>query len=634
MQPKISIITVSYNQGEFLAAAIDSVLDQNYPNLEYIVIDGGSTDGSVETIQSYDDRIDFWISEPDEGQSQALNKGFARATGEIIGWLNSDDTYTPGTFHAVASVFSDPEVQIAMSEEFAFIQRDGIAYSSLTNSFVDHDHLVRFWTSGGMTINQPCVFFRRSLFEKVGGQLDETLDLAMDYDLWLRLTRHAPIKIVPGIWANYRMHNESKSGRGFHHFLPEWKKVSRRYWGKWYIPKCYSYLIEHLLFLIVRASSKQSSPYEPPVFDFNADYRIKAKDPKVSVIITNYNYGRFVGSAIESVLSQDYENIEIIAVDDGSNDDSRAIIDRYQGRIKPVFKNNGGQASAFNAGVAEATGEILCFLDADDTWKPEKISSIIDKYAEAPWGLVCHDLDLIDDKGEALDQQTYCSFYNFRMESGELFEGLVQNAYPWVFSPTSGMSIPAALARRIFPMTEAAWRICADAPLAYAATYLAPVGVIMNTLGGYRIHGGNSIFSQTHERMENLRTSGIVNPLKIGYFLQNHFEELEGDQRLDPRQNYWFFRSWCLITSNHPWKWLPAIFRKNIGFFKDNPLFLSPRRAVFRQLVLDTMMVFAVVLRIPIRHQFFRQKFFNDLKTFDASTKKLVFSQHYPPPET
>lgn len=631
MHPKISIITVSYNQGEFLGEAMESVLGQGYPNLEYIVIDGGSSDGSVETIKAYGERIDYWISEPDSGQSEALNKGFQKATGDIIGWLNSDDSYRPGTFHAVAEAFRDPQVQIAMSEQFAYIQSDGIAYGSGTNSFVDHQTLIRFWRTGGMTINQPCVFFRWELFKNVGGRIDETLDFAMDYDLWLRLTERASIKTIQGTWANYRFHGGSKSGRGFHRFFPEWKSVSRRYWGKWYHPVFYRYLFEYLFYLVLRASGRQSSPYDPPDFDRNAGYRVDNDNPRVSVIITNYNYGQFVDAAIESALNQDYDNVEVIVVDDGSDDNSHDAIRKFDGRICSIFKENGGQASAFNAGVSRATGDILCFLDADDTWDSTKVRKVVEKYAEAPWGLVCHDLAIIDDRGERHAQETYCSFYGLKMESGNLFDGIIDNAYPWVFSATSGMSIPARLSNEIFPLEETRWKISADLPLAYAAAYLAPVGVLENSIGCYRTHGRNYFFAESHYNHERRRTMTLVGPIRAFLYLRDYVKDPDRNDVGSPMDHYWFYRRWCFIASAHPWRHLLSLYRKNVDYFSKRPHLVAPGLAMIRQLILDTLMTILLGINAPIRHRRLRQYFRRDFAGLDETTRNFLGAQDVPP---
>ena len=222
----------SLNQAAYLEQAIQSVLTQDYPNMELIVMDGGSTDGSIDILRRYSRDIAHWESAPDTGQSEALNKAFRHATGDIVGWLNSDDVYTPGTFRAVAKALRNAGAGIAMSRWFGFMDGTGIVFDYKENAYTDHTTLVRFWATKGMTINQPCVFFLRRLVQGMDPVFDPSLHYAMDYDLWLRLTLHGDIDVVEGHWANYRFHDSSKSGVGFDKFFPEWHAVSRRYWGE------------------------------------------------------------------------------------------------------------------------------------------------------------------------------------------------------------------------------------------------------------------------------------------------------------------------------------------------------------------------------------------------------------------
>jgi glycosyltransferase involved in cell wall biosynthesis len=230
--PIISIVMPSLNQAQFLEQAIRSVLDQNHPEIELIVIDGGSSDNSVDILRAFENRIAYWVSEPDSGQSDALNKGIRRASGDIIGWLNSDDSYQPGVFGDIAAVFSDAETQIAMCRHFGLMDAEGRIFDKKENTYVDHRTLVRFWATNYMTINQPCVFFRSSVIDRTQPVFDTSLHYAMDYDLWLRITCDHPIRVIPGHWANYRFHETSKSGLGFSKFFPEWHEVSKRYWGE------------------------------------------------------------------------------------------------------------------------------------------------------------------------------------------------------------------------------------------------------------------------------------------------------------------------------------------------------------------------------------------------------------------
>jgi glycosyltransferase involved in cell wall biosynthesis len=182
--PLISIVTPSYNQARFIEDTLRSVVSQAYPRTEHIVVDGGSTDGSVDIIRRYAPHLRSWVSEPDRGQSHAINKGLAQAQGEILTWLNSDDTYLPGALDEVGRFFAGhPDVDLVYGD-YVYTDVDGrpmrrrhvfdtIGYESL----LYHDYL-----------GQPAVFFRRSLFEKVG-PLDESLHYCMDWDLFLRMWR-------------------------------------------------------------------------------------------------------------------------------------------------------------------------------------------------------------------------------------------------------------------------------------------------------------------------------------------------------------------------------------------------------------------------------------------------------------
>lgn len=183
--PKISIVTPSFNQGKYLEKTILSVLEQGYPNLEYIIIDGGSTDESVDIIRKYADRLAYWVSEPDRGQSHAINKGFERASGEIFGWLNSDDWYAPGALQAVADAFAANPDAGAVVGAGEMVDEDGkqILYKAPVK--VDLDFLYHwledyFW--------QPSTFFRQAAWKSCG-PLDEDIHFAMDLDLWLKIAK-------------------------------------------------------------------------------------------------------------------------------------------------------------------------------------------------------------------------------------------------------------------------------------------------------------------------------------------------------------------------------------------------------------------------------------------------------------
>jgi len=177
--PRVSIVTPSYNQAQFIEETIRSVLLQGYPDLEYIIIDGGSTDGSVEIIRKYEPWLAYWVSEKDRGQSHALNKGFRRATGEVIGWLNADDIYAPNAFYALRAFRERPGAGIIYSDCLWIDEESQLIGAHRTGVY----SLERL-AAGGI-LQTPAVFFKQSLLEKAG-YLDESLHYAMDTDFWLR----------------------------------------------------------------------------------------------------------------------------------------------------------------------------------------------------------------------------------------------------------------------------------------------------------------------------------------------------------------------------------------------------------------------------------------------------------------
>jgi GT2 family glycosyltransferase len=205
LQPLVSVITPSFNQARYLEATIQSVLAQEYPRIEYIIIDGASTDGSVDTIKKYETRLAYWVSEKDSGQAEAINKGLARGTGEIVAWLNSDDYYGPGAVSSVVKVFEEhPNVLMVYGDMLA-VDDQGQAINVLKYKQVSLEDLLCF-----QIIGQPAVFFRREAYEKAGG-LDPTFHFLLDHHLWIRIAQQGQILHVPQILASARYHAEAKN---------------------------------------------------------------------------------------------------------------------------------------------------------------------------------------------------------------------------------------------------------------------------------------------------------------------------------------------------------------------------------------------------------------------------------------
>jgi glycosyltransferase involved in cell wall biosynthesis len=222
--PKISVVTPSYNQAEFLERTIVSVLSQGYPNLEYIIIDGGSTDGSVDIIRKYADKLSYWISEKDKGQTDALNKGFRRCTGDIVAWLNSDDEYCCDSLKSAAREFmSDSSLDIVFGNRLT-VDENGKILRDDRHTRVTFPALILY----GQVISQPASFWKRSLFDKYG-YLDESLKFCMDYEFYCRIGTNIKTKHIKTHLAKFRRHSSSKTCTVQDVFREEHGRIRKQY---------------------------------------------------------------------------------------------------------------------------------------------------------------------------------------------------------------------------------------------------------------------------------------------------------------------------------------------------------------------------------------------------------------------
>lgn len=235
MPPRISIITPSLNQGNFIEETVKSVLLQDYSDVEHIIVDGGSNDDTFEKLKRYP-HLTIIISK-DKGQGSAVNNGLREASGEIIGWLNSDDTYLPGVFKDVVKMINPAKGVFIVMGRCAYIDEEGrFTGKEHPSSFVSHERIVEIWK--GYEIPQPAVFFHRTVYEKCG-ELDENLYFALDYDLFLRYTKLFVIHRVNKLWATYRLHSSSKTMKiSQGELLEKSLEISKRYWGQ---PSSFSY---------------------------------------------------------------------------------------------------------------------------------------------------------------------------------------------------------------------------------------------------------------------------------------------------------------------------------------------------------------------------------------------------------
>ncbi len=330
--PKISVVTPSFNNGNYIEQTILSVVEQNYPNFEHFVMDGGSTDGTVRILKKY--KHLHWVSEKDNGQSHALNKGFRAVSGEIIAWINSDDWYEPNVFHRVAAFFmQNPDKNIVMGN-CNLIDESGRVFDVVVNHARGFDELANYKAARSIP-TQPAIFFRKKLLD-VYGLLDESLFYAMDYDLWLRFAMHNYFYHINETFANYRFHPGAKGGdQDWDKFMPEWEKVSKKY------------------------------------------RQLRNTPPLISVVIPCYNYADYLPEAVESVVNQTFQDFEIIIVNDGSTDNSKEVaenlIKQYPShQIYLLDQPNSGQpAISRNNGIKRSRGKYIVPLDADDKLAPK-----------------------------------------------------------------------------------------------------------------------------------------------------------------------------------------------------------------------------------------------------------------------
>lgn len=238
--PRLSIITPSYNQGSFIEETILSILLQGYPNLEYIIIDGGSTDGTLDIIKKYEQWITHWVSEPDCGMYDAINKGFVRATGDIMAWSNTDDIYLPGTFHMIGSVFRQfPKIDWVTSLWKVQWDHNGNELKRYRvggfdrRAFCKGRNLLGSNPYATFMIQQQSTFWTRQLWERSGAHVDDSLDLAGDFELWARFYQYAELYALDEPLGVFRFQPDQKTANFSHEYLKEAEKAFKQNGGRY-----------------------------------------------------------------------------------------------------------------------------------------------------------------------------------------------------------------------------------------------------------------------------------------------------------------------------------------------------------------------------------------------------------------
>ena len=353
--PKISVVTVSFNHAEFIKKNIESVLGQNYPNVEHIIVDGGSTDATLDILKGYPHLK--WTSAPDNGQSDALNKGFSRATGDIIVWLNSDDWLADNVFHEIAQKLEEYPVVLGQAAQ---TDRDGNVTSIVQNPAKSFYDLLRYWVPLAW-VAQTSVFFKRSVLEEMkrpdGTYVDQDLFFTMDLDLWFRIAMKYPfVRHINRVLSYFRIYDSNKTGARPHATQKECCRVYRRHING-------LNPTEHRLTYILPMSQPTELCKETLVsltaqtcLDFD-------------IMIVDYAADRMTSKAVHDLALDFCEAIPQITV-------------RYAKSIEP------NEYAAFNTGVIKATAPNVAFIQPGDTIAPETTHEALRILASDPVGLV------------------------------------------------------------------------------------------------------------------------------------------------------------------------------------------------------------------------------------------------------
>lgn len=356
--PKFSVITVSFNHGDFIRQTIESVLKQDYPNFEHIVVDGGSTDNTISILKEYPHLK--WTSEPDRGQSHALNKGFAQATGDVIAWINSDDWYAPGAFHAVARQIEKSPIVMGAT---CVTNREGHPTETVENIERTWFDAMKYWVFNSVPA-QPGIFFRRSVLDELGIEpmecFDEGLYFTMDYDLWLRMLERYPFSCrIHQTLAYLRNYDTNKTGADMAGAYREMSRVFRRH------------------------ASRRIHP-----------------EQQLSFVVPLAAEDRRLESFAEAVASQSLAAAEIVVVDYGNSRQASNLIRKQVGALGVKFPTVAFQCvldaegaplsrtTAIDTGVRAARSHIVACLDIHNALPRDFVLNAVNCFARNDIGLV------------------------------------------------------------------------------------------------------------------------------------------------------------------------------------------------------------------------------------------------------
>lgn len=547
--PLISVVVPSFNQGHFLKQALDSIFVQAYPRVDIVVMDGGSTDGSVETIKAYADRLSYWQSEPDGGQSAAINAGVKRCKGELVAWLNSDDFYYGNCLWEVANAYQRyPDRGLYIGNGFRFVQEEGKYYPFFKRHLAFNRKAFNY---GLDYVLQPSVFFSHRAWKQVNG-LDPDLNFCMDWDILIRISDIYPVTLINAFLAVSREYSDTKTSSGRLKRAYEINNVVTRHTGQDLTPGSAFYTLETLLSISKEGdlaflsdalfySLQQIQLYfkdhyghidgfpentdDPseiflPFARSNAHSIIKGKQledlvlPKISLVIPSFNQAKFLGQTLESIFSQGYPNLEVIVVDGGSSDGSVEIIKSYESRLTYWHsKQDFGPADAINQGLIIAQGDILAWLSSDDLLSYNALWEVAESF------LVDTSLDLVYGNALYIDEHNQPYFVDHSTHRTYIYYGEFQpyERIPLYWTYVHAVPQPTVFFRRALldrvGNLDQSYSFIFDFELFYRISKDAKIKKIERVQAFYRIHADSKTSSWNKFLIELYRFSRPQWPL-------------------------------------------------------------------------------------------------------------------------
>lgn len=528
--PLISIVIPSYNQGEFLAETLESIFRQDYPCLEVMVIDGGSTDGSIGIIREYEPRLAYWRSRPDDGQTDAINEGIERCRGTLVAWLNSDDFYWKDALWTVARAYMRfPGRGLYIGNGLRYDQAKGTVLPFCPRHVALHRRALK---RGLDYVLQPSTFFLRQAWSAVGG-LNPHLQFCMDWDIILRISERYPAVLINEFLGVSREYRATKTSSGKMERAVEILRMVKSHTGAEITPGSLAYFLETLADLLQDCPSqslsdgfceeaRQGVAYLQGVINRefardcgNADgfpETVDSQDdlflpfpqpddphpprpakrehaPRISIITPSLNQGRFIQRTLQSVLNQGYPNVELIVCDGGSTDGTLDVLDRYrEGFCSCTSEPDSGPAQAVNKGFERASGEILAWLNSDDMLATGALWEVAAAFSQDP------DLDMVFANALYIDEDDRLVLADHGTQRTGLYYGKLhpKELVPAYWRYVHAVPQPTVFFRRRLlqscgPLDES-YHYIFDFELFWRFLWKAKIAKIEKTLAFYRIH--------------------------------------------------------------------------------------------------------------------------------------------------